>query len=183
MLLLLLVTVWYDMWMDRCRISIINSSDGRNVISRLFRQYHVCWCPGSFSRHDIKIIWQAICKVVRFWIWSSAVEQNPIYDTKCDTSFIIFKTIQHVKSWYWSHLEICALCQSWDRPWDLTHDKRGLFWFDFPLLDQSYQSITQTCHRQAHFNYGCHTDQIWILHEFRLHHYFWTTHQIVNDSM
>ena len=51
-------------------------------------------------------------------------------------------------------------------------------------LDQSYQSITQTFQRQAQFNDGRYTDQICLLHEFVLHHYFLTTHyQIAHDSI
>ena len=45
---------------------------GLNVLSRQ-----------GISRNGIDSIWYATCRVAVLWIWSSSVEQNPRYDTKC----------------------------------------------------------------------------------------------------
>ena len=70
--------------------------------SSLFVQYHACWCSGSFSRqgirgHDIDSIGYAACGVAPLWICSPV--KNKIQDViqNVNTSFVIFKTIQHVK--------------------------------------------------------------------------------------
>ena len=61
---------------------------------------HAYWCPGSLSRQGISrrgidSMGLATCRVAPCWIGSS-VEQNPIYDTKCEYIFLTFKTIHHV---------------------------------------------------------------------------------------
>ena len=72
--------------------------------SKLFGQYHACWCTGSWSRHctsrhGFGCVRQTICIVVPELISSIWVKQNPRYVIQnVNISSIIFKTTQHVNS-------------------------------------------------------------------------------------
>ena len=67
-------------------------------------QYHACWCPGSWSRqriniNDIGCVGQTTCIAVpEFNLHRSSQFQDMIQNV--NISFVIFKIIQHVKSYY-----------------------------------------------------------------------------------
>ena len=52
------------------------------------RQWETLQCHVIFHcRHGIDSLGWAACRVAPLWIWSSSVEQNPRYDTKCEYIF------------------------------------------------------------------------------------------------